>query len=197
MLGAVAPHRRVASERALGSRSTLCRRVVAAGLLAATIALLASTTAVSAIGRIPATPSPAIVPPPRSGTVDAPVPLSLLATLGTASTARPLPYYDGCHGAPATTTRCFYGNLRSKTTIALFGDSHALSWFPAVLRLAQDRGWRVLSLTRSACGPADIVPYNRIAGLVMRSCQTWRAQAIARLVQVRPAIILVTGTLAD
>jgi hypothetical protein len=106
----------------------------------------------------------------------------------------PLPYSDGCHGAAASTTRCFYGNLKSKTTIALFGDSHALSWFPAVLKLAQHRGWRVLSLTRSACIPAGILSYNRRAGYVMWSCQTWREQAIARLAREHPTIILVSGT---
>ena len=112
---------------------------------------------------------PAIVPPKRSRTVAAPVPPSLLATLHVAATTLSLPYLDGCHGAPATTTRCYYGNLSSKTTIALFGDSHALSWFPAMLKVAQHRGWKLLNLTRSACIPAGIIPYDRRNGFVMRS----------------------------
>ncbi len=69
-----------------------------------------------------------------------------------------------------------------------------MSWFPAVLRLAKDRGWRVLNLTMSACGPASINSYSTAVHAVMRSCLTWRSQAIARLVRLRPAIILVSGT---
>lgn len=174
------------------------------------LALLASTGSVSAAVPDSATPvsagiaqialdldpvaRPAIRPPKRSRTIAAPVPASLLATLHVAATTMSLPYLDGCHGAPATTTRCFYGKLDSKTTIALFGDSHALSWFPALLKVAEHRGWRLLSLTRSACIPASVIPYDRRNGFVMRSCQVWRDQAIARLVRERPAIVVVSGT---
>ena len=93
-----------------------------------------------------------------------------------------------------TSRSCLYGNLGSRTTIALFGDSHALAWFPAVLRFARDRGWRVLNLTMSACIPADIVPYSPSTHSVMTACRTWRTAAIAKLVKLRPAIIIVTGT---
>jgi len=138
--------------------------------------------------------APAIVPPKRPRTGNSPVPAALLASLGTASTAMPLPYRDGCHGAPANSGRCFYGNLRSRTTIALFGDSHALAWFPALLDVARDRGWRLLSLTRSACGPAQIIPYNPHLATVIPGCQGWRSAAIDRLVRLRPDVILVSGT---
>ena len=189
-----------------------CRRLplAPAAALALTLAFLASTgivaaavpagapAAVADIAQLPLdldiVAKPAIVPPQRSRTAAGPVPASLLATLHVAATTMSLPYLDGCHGAPATTTHCYYGNLSSKTTIALFGDSHALSWFPAMLKVAQHRGWRLLNLTRSACIPAGIIPYDRRNGVVMRSCQVWRDQAIARLVRERPTIILVSGT---
>jgi len=106
----------------------------------------------------------------------------------------PLPYRDGCHGASANSGRCFYGNLASRTTIALFGDSRALAWFPALVEVARDRGWRLLNLTRSACGPAQIIPYSRVAHTVIPGCQAWRSAAIDRLVRLRPDVILVSGT---
>lgn len=143
------------------------------------------------------TPTPVLTPPPRPRTLEAPVPTRILASLGRVWSDIPLPYYDGCHvssGGRMPARWCFYGNLASRTTIALFGDSHALSWFPAVLRFAKDRGWRVLSLTMSACVPADIIPYYRRTGSVMTACQAWRKAAIARLVKLKPAIIIVTGT---
>lgn len=106
----------------------------------------------------------------------------------------PLPYRDGCHWAAPGSSRCFYGNVRSKTTIVLFGDSHALSWFPAVERVAHARGWRLINMTRSACPPAKILSYSRATHSILLSCLTWRDRAIARLRQLRPAIILMSGS---
>lgn len=141
-----------------------------------------------------ATSTPAIVPPRRAQTVDGPVPRSLLTSLRRVSTEMPLPYRDGCHGASPLSPRCFYGNVRSRTTIVLFGDSHALSWFPAVLRVARDRGWRLINVTRSMCPPAHVLSYHRATDSILRSCLTWRNRAIARLAQLRPAIILMSGS---
>ena len=109
----------------------------------------------------------------------------------------PLSYRDGCHTQteqPPSTASCLYGNLASNTTIALFGDSHALSWFPAVAQMALDRGWKLLSLTMSACTPADMPVWNASFNRVSAACANWRSLAIARLVSAHPAIILVTGT---
>lgn len=141
-----------------------------------------------------ATPGPAIVPPSRSRTVDGPVPASLLRSLRRVSTEMPLPYRDGCHGAAPLSRKCFYGNVRSRTTIVLFGDSHALMWFPAALRVARERGWRLISVTRSACPPARVLSYSRPFRSIMWSCLSWRRRAILRLEQLRPAIILLSGS---
>jgi hypothetical protein len=62
--------------------------------------------------------------------------------------------------------------------ITLFGDSHALQWLPALDRAAKARGWRVTSITKSACPSVD-VPYDD-SGLVAdgASCVVWRRKAI-------------------
>ena len=140
------------------------------------------------------TPTP---PPPRPPTADGPVPSDLQPALWAASGDLPLSYRDGCHTqteqAPSTEP-CVYGNLASQETIALFGDSHALSWFPAVEQMAIDRGWKLLSLTMSACTPADMPVWNANFNRVSAACANWRSLAVARLVAAHPAIILVTGT---
>ena len=148
-----------------------------------------------------ATPSPGpialITPPARAATRDAPVPSSLQPSLAGAAGDLPLSYQDHCHtetDQPPSTASCLYGNLSSSHTIALFGDSHALSWFPAVYRIAQDKGWRLLSLTMSACTPADIPAYDPSLGRTMPNCELWREQSIAELQRVHPDILLVTGT---
>jgi hypothetical protein len=133
----------------------------------------------------------------RPATPDGPVPANLQPALGDARQDYPEPYLDHCHteedGHPNTGT-CLYGNLNSTTTIALFGDSHALAWFPAVERVAEQQGWRLLSLTMSTCSPADIQIWVPDWKRISTECTTWRADAIQRLVNERPAIVLVAGT---
>jgi hypothetical protein len=159
----------------------------------------------AAIVTIPdSTPWPSSMPPSslpaqiqaprRAETVPAVVPAALLNRLGSAAARMPLPYRNGCHGGSPWNTDCFYGSRRSKATIALFGDSHALSWFPAIEQVADTRGWRLLNLTYSACVPAWIISFNPRTQRVMRDCLSWRARAIERLVGLKPDIVLVSGT---
>ena len=162
------------------------------------------TGAASPSGASPSGPSPTATPvptptplPPRPATGDGSVPPDLQPALWAASGDLPLSYRDGCHTQteqPPSTAPCLYGNLASQKTIALFGDSHALSWFPAVAQMALDRGWKLLSLTMSACTPADMPVWNASFNRVSAACANWRSLAVARLVAARPSIILVTGT---
>jgi len=52
---------------------------------------------------------------------------------------------NGClHDEAATRPKsCVFGRSGSKFTVALVGDSHASHWFPALRRVADDRGWRL------------------------------------------------------
>ncbi len=144
-----------------------------------------------------ATAPPAILTSDRPGTPDGPVPPDLQPSIGGARQDYPVAYLDGCHtqtnGHPSV-DNCVYGNSTGDTTIALFGDSHALAWFPAVQRIAQQQGWRFLSLTMSACSPADISVWIPSSKRISTECTAWREGALQRLVQERPAIILVAGT---
>jgi hypothetical protein len=133
----------------------------------------------------------------RPATRDGLVPANLQPSIGAARNDYPASYLDGCHtqtDGHASVGTCLYGNLHSTTTIALFGDSHALAWFPAVERLAEQQGWRLLSLTMSTCSPADIAIWVPNWKRVSTECTDWRTNAIARLVKERPAVLLVAGT---
>ncbi|HEV2093271.1 MAG TPA: acyltransferase family protein, partial [Rubrobacter sp.] len=63
---------------------------------------------------------------------------------------RPRMYADGCHlDLPETESpACVYGNPSSDTTVVLFGDSHAMQWFPALNELAKERDWRLLGFSK-------------------------------------------------
>jgi SGNH domain (fused to AT3 domains) len=156
--------------------------------------LLLSGTAHADTTTTTSTPIPAYQFPPL---IDAPVPDALEANLDAATADMPKPYKDRCHvqqNLTSTTASCLYGNLSSKTTIVLFGDSHALSWFPAVEKLAIAKKWRLLSLTMSSCWPASIPAWNPTTNILMTNCAIWRKSALTQIAKTKPYITFVTGT---
>ncbi len=136
-------------------------------------------------------PSASLAPTP-----DGPVPGNLVPSLAAVRSDAPRIYADGCHLDAATTVspRCAYGDVTSKTTVVLFGDSHAAQWFPAVERIASDRGWRLVSLTKSACTAADIHVWSSTLGREYGECDTWRRNAIARIGVEHPALVVVSDS---
>jgi hypothetical protein len=82
---------------------------------------------------------------------------------------RPQMYADGCHLNPPETEvpECVYGNPSSKTTVVLFGDSHAMQCFPALNKLAKEHDWRLVGLTKAACPPRCTSTTHRCAGHTM------------------------------
>ena len=142
-------------------------------------------------------PKPKPILPVRPATVDYPLPADLAPNLLVAGNDRPITYDDRCHtqqNLTPSTRACLYGDLKGNKTIVLFGDSHALAWFPAVNELAKKNHWKLLSLTMSACTPADIPAWDRTSAKVMQNCTLWRKQSIARILAKKPYAILVTGT---
>lgn len=133
----------------------------------------------------------------RPDTVASAVPANLEPQLIDAKADRPLAYKDRCHtqqNLPPSTLPCTYGDTSSSTTIALFGDSHALSWFPAMNILAKKNGWKLLSLTMSACSPSDIPAWNPSNNSVMKNCAIWRTDSLKRIVAAKPLVVVVAGT---
>lgn len=101
------------------------------------------------------------------------------------------PFEEGCHikgDDRVESPACAYGDLRSDTTVVLFGDSHGLQYAPGMIALAQRRGWRLESLTRAGCTVALVALRPR--------CDRWREHTLRRIERTRPALVVVTtGTL--
>ena len=110
---------------------------------------------------------------------------------------RPQMYADGCHLTfPETETpECVYGNPSSDTTVVLFGDSHAMQWFPALNKIAKERGWRLVGLTKAACPPAEVHIYNATLRREYRECDEWRERTLERIVQKENPSLVVTSSL--
>jgi peptidoglycan/LPS O-acetylase OafA/YrhL len=139
------------------------------------------------------TPSPLrTIPPPPDG----PVPADLTPALGAARDDQPRTYVDGCHLDQASTRipDCVYGDPSSSTTIVLFGDSHAAEWFPALERLAVERSWRLISLTKSGCTPAQLTVWNANFKRAYDECDQWRDAAVARIGTEHPHLVIVASS---
>jgi len=108
----------------------------------------------------------------------------------------PTLYAAGCHADfyDVDAVGCTFGPADSSTTIVLFGDSHAAQWFPALQVIAQHRGWRLLSLTKSACPPVGGSRFDERLGRVYRECQEWQQNVLKRISKIRPSLIVTSGT---
>ena len=107
---------------------------------------------------------------------------------------KPAVYGDNCHSNYGETEsgECTYGDRTSKTTIVLYGDSHAAQWFPALEELANERGFKLVSLTKSAC-PAVDVPRADQGAFKNVHCEKWRDNSIKRIKKLRPAAVIMSS----
>ena len=134
----------------------------------------------------------ATLPPTANGSV----PDDVIPPLLKVRTDVPPIYRDNCH-LSATEVRsgeCAYGVVDSPVTVVLFGDSHAAQWFPALERIALERRWRLLSLTKGSCPAADISVWSPSQKRLYTECDEWRASVLERIAQVRPALVVISSS---
>jgi len=109
-------------------------------------------------------------------------------------TSLPVIHSDGCHvnwGVQAS-KECLYGDLTSIKTIVLFGDSHAAQWFDAVEEIAKRQGYRLISLTKSACSALKLPISNR-GSYNEQECRKWQNNSIARIKEIKPEILIASA----
>ncbi|MCB5175324.1 acyltransferase family protein [Microvirga lenta] len=99
-------------------------------------------------------------------------------------------YGDKCHQTQrkAEVIACPYGNERAPTkTIALVGGSHSAHWLAALEALAQQHGWRIVSITKSAC-PFELNHARKAP------CVQWNENVIEYLASLKPDVVFTTST---
>jgi len=111
------------------------------------------------------------------------VPDNLLPPLGSAKYDTGIVYDNDCHVYydSEVKTDCVFGDPNGAVTVALFGDSHAAQWFPALDAIAAENGWRLLSLTQGGCPYLDVLTYNGKDKVNLTWCQPWRDSVRAYL----------------
>ncbi|WP_234401756.1 acyltransferase family protein [Thermobifida halotolerans] len=104
-------------------------------------------------------------------------------------------YDDGCQSTEADTypSPCVYGPADAETAVAIVGDSHAAHWSPALQEVADERGWRLYTFTKSSCAftatllvrPGEDEPYTQ--------CQEWNTNVVAELHKLDPQIVFTSS----
>ncbi|MFF5293424.1 acyltransferase family protein [Paractinoplanes globisporus] len=123
-----------------------------------------------------------------------PLPANLTPALTKAARDRPKVWTGGCHAdVPVTTAPegCFYGDPAGTRTVVLYGDSHAAQWFPAMERLATDRHWRLVELTKSSCSAADLPLWHDTLKREYTECTAFHRSALARIGRLHPSLVVV------
>jgi peptidoglycan/LPS O-acetylase OafA/YrhL len=94
-------------------------------------------------------------------------------------------YYEGCMvGIPGTNSnKCLYGNPEGKHTLILFGDSHAMQYFPTVDELAEINHWRLIVLTKAECPPEEVEVRSMVEDREYSQCDEWREKAFERIAE--------------
>ncbi len=152
----------------------------------------------------PAVPSaaPSAAPPPvapsatpAAGAATVPLPRDVRPRLTAARDDSDPLVRDGCGLSigGSDPPSCVYGRTDGSVTVALVGDSHAEQWFPALERLADERGWRLLPFTKHSCPFVDLRIYSTYLGREYTECEAWRPKVVAALQAARPDLVVVTS----
>ena len=92
-----------------------------------------------------------------------------------------------------TTTQCVFGAKSSKTTVVLFGDSHAAQWLPALAPIASANHFKLIVIWRASCHVADVNVQYETLGFGFNGfdyCNTWLGEQIATIGRLHPKLVL-------
>ncbi|WP_062462162.1 acyltransferase family protein [Demequina soli] len=167
------------------------RRTLFAALAASGVVALVAGLGFMAVGQKPlATADAAASVDISAAPIGTPfVPSNLTPGLASAAGDTPLVDSNGCHKGfgDADPTGCTVGSDPDAPTVAIFGDSHAAQWYPALSKLADDGDILFTSYTKAMCPAADIF-VSRVP-----ECGQWRDGVIDELAANPPDTIILSS----
>lgn len=138
--------------------------------------------------------------PSRTITVPAPSPggsgEGLRPDPSVAHEDKPDAYDQGCQARPGSSEviTCTFGAEDpgdAGTSVALVGDSKAMQWLPALEAIAEEEGWRVVTMTKSGCQWTDAI--STVDGAPDAECHAWGAQVTDDLLELSPDLVVTSG----
>jgi hypothetical protein len=89
---------------------------------------------------------------------------------------------------------CAFADTASDKTAVLFGDSHAAMWFTPLEPLLQRAGWRLYSLTFTAC-PPFVRARGSATSAETTECDAWRKRVLEEVIPAqRPKLVLMSSS---
>jgi peptidoglycan/LPS O-acetylase OafA/YrhL len=110
--------------------------------------------------------------------------------------ARAVSSKDECNPAPddATVKVCEFGDPKGTKTVVLFGDSHANMWATEIDVAARRHGWKLVTFLKPSCPtPTISATYYVKLKRPLRECVSWRAEAIRRIIALRPDVVIIAN----
>ncbi|MEU7141333.1 acyltransferase family protein [Nocardia sp. NPDC046473] len=87
---------------------------------------------------------------------------------------------------------CVSGDPDSTSRVALVGDSHAAMWSPAFEQVAEQRHWRLETMSKVTCPLMELPITSPYLGRDYTECVQWRHQILTRLQAEHPRLIVLS-----
>jgi hypothetical protein len=104
-------------------------------------------------------------------------------------------YRKGCDPdrADPHPAMCFFGEIsQPRSTVVLFGDSHAAQWFPALQEIADVQHWRLATIIKPGCTPLSI--REDVTPRMERVCAEWRRATIEDIEELHPELVILAAS---
>ena len=88
-------------------------------------------------------------------------------------------------------SKCTLGDIKSKRTLVLYGDSHAAMWANALSSIATQDRFRIVVLTVGNCGVADLNMWDHYSVASSKGCTAFRNWVPGYVKGLHPFAILV------
>ena len=179
--------------------STRARPALVLGLglslagVAAGLAVAWSTPTVKTVDPATAQGAQALGNPPDATKVD-PSPNGMTPDPLKAVEDIPDAYARECQVDQASTevTVCDYGDPEGKHLVVVAGDSKVVQWLPALDEVAKTHGWRVQTMTKSACSLTAARSFQ--GQRPYTACDDWNENAVAMLTSSHRPDLVITSS---
>ena len=174
------------------------RRLVLVVAAASALSIAAPDAAARSVLRLPTPGSPAEV---ASLVAASPsitrLPRHLVPPLRLVGADAAAHFYPAAKYSCTRIAQCVFGDVTSKRTVVLFGDSHAHMWLPAIAPVALAARMRLVLLWRPGCPADDVSVWNVTTRSVNTDCNAFRARSIEEINRLHPSVVLMASRTSD
>lgn len=142
---------------------------------------------------VQAYPGPTVLADPAGVRVDRGVPVRPDPLV--AAEDKPIVLKDACAQGleSADVITCEYGELRAPAkTVAVVGGSHTEHWMPALLKVAEQKSWKLVTMLKRGCLLST--DPQMVNGAEYLSCAQWNDNVLATLDRLRPDGVFTLST---